>query len=263
MISSCSSLRKLYLSEIEETKIEINSKKVGLYSENDFSALPETIQEYFKECGYIGKEKIENIKIDYSNSFIKMSPEKKWLKIKYYQVNSTQNVTRLAYISSKILGIFSFEGRDKYQNGKGNMLIRLLNMFTVADANGKEMDESALVTLLSEVLFMPNLAISEKIKWQSLNEYSVNGHLMDKKNKVNGIFYFNNKHEYIRFTTEDRYYSQKDGSYKKMRWSIELSDYKDFNGIKFPGIVKAIWHMEDKDYEYFKSQIKEVHFNIE
>lgn len=262
-MSGCSSLRKLYLSEIEETITEINAKMDGLYTENDFSSLPETIQKYFKECGYIGKEIIENIKIDYSNSFIKMSPEKKWLKIKYYQFNSTQNPTRLAYISSKITGIFSFEGRDKYQNGKGNMLIRLLKIFTVADSKGKEMDESALVTLLSEVLFMPNLTTSGKVSWQSIDEHAVKAKITDKENEVNGIFYFNNKHEYIRFTTEDRYYSQKDGRYKKMRWSVELSDYKVFNGIKFPGYVIAIWHMDDNDYGYFKSEIKEIHYNIE
>ncbi|MDZ7721482.1 MAG: DUF6544 family protein [candidate division KSB1 bacterium] len=262
MISSCNSLKKLYLSEIGETINDTPIKKGGIYTENDFFTLPAQIQNYFKNCGYIGKEKIENIKIDYSNSFIKMSPEKKWLKIKYYQVNFTHNPTRLAYISSKIIGIFSFEGRDKYQAGKGNMLIRLLKLFTVADAKGKEMDKSALATLLSEVLFMPSFATREQIKWKSIDENSVEAKYRDNDNVVSGIFYFNGNHEFIRFTTDDRFYSLKDGSYKKTKWSVELSNYKDFKGIKFPENVKAIWHMDDKDYEYFRTQIKDVQYNI-
>lgn len=262
MISSCGSLRKIYLSEINETITDININNSEYYRESDFSSLPEPIQKYFKDCGYIGKEKIDNIKIDYCNSFIKMSPEKRWLKIKYYQVNFTQNPTRLAYISSKIIGIFSFEGRDKYQDGKGNMLIRLLKLFTVADAKGKEMDESALVTLFSEVLFMPSFATKEQIMWKSIDENSAEATLTDKGNEVTGIFYFNDKHEFVRFTTQDRFYSLKDGSYKKTKWSVELSNYKDFKGIRFPENAKAIWHMDDKDYEYFKSQIKDVQFNI-
>ncbi len=191
-----------------------------------------------------------------------MAPEKRWLRIKYYQVNFTQNPTLLAYISSRIIGIFSFEGIDKYQDGKGNMLIRLLKLFTVGDAKGKEMDESALVTLLSEVLFMPGFAIKEQIKWKSIDENSVEAKLIDKGNEVTGIFYFNNNNEYIRFTTEDRYYSQKDGTYKKMRWSIELSNYKDFKGIKFPENIKAVWHTDTKNFEYFKAQIKDIQYNI-
>ncbi|MEX2410789.1 MAG: DUF6544 family protein, partial [Candidatus Paceibacterota bacterium] len=262
MISSCSSLKRLYLSEIEQSISDNNINKSEYYSEEDFSNLPQLVQQYFNYCGYVGKEKIENVKIDYCNSFIKMSPEKRWLKIKYYQVNFTQNPTRLAYISSKIIGIFSFEGRDKYQDGKGNMLIRLLKLFTVADAKGKEMDESALVTLLSEVLFMPSLATKEQIMWKGIDEKSVEAKFIDKDNVVSGIFYFNDNNEFISFTTEDRYYSQKDGSYKKIRWSIELNNYKDFKGIRFPESVKAIWHMDDKDYEYFRAQIRDVQYNI-
>ena len=191
-----------------------------------------------------------------------MSPEKRFLKIKYYQVNFTDNPTRLAYITSKIIGIFSFEGRDKYQNGNGNMLIKLLKLFTVADAKGKEMDESALVTLLSEVLFMPSLAIKEQVEWKSIDSNSVKAKIKDKENEVNGIFYFNDNHEYIRFTTYDRYYRLKDGSYKKIKWSMELNNYKEIRGIKFPSDLSVIWHMDDKDFEYFRAKIKDVRYNI-
>jgi hypothetical protein len=191
-----------------------------------------------------------------------MSPEKRWSKIRYYQVNFTQNPTRLAYISSKIIGLFSFEGRDKYQDGKGNMLIKLLKLFTVADAKGNEMDESALVTLLSEVLFMPGFATKKQIEWKRIDEHSVEAKLSDKGKEVTGIFYFNDNHEYVRFTTEDRFFMLKDGSFKKIKWSVELRDYKDFNETKFPETVNVRWHMADKDFEYFKAQIKDIQFNI-
>ena len=255
MISSCSSLKKLYLSEIEESISDNNINKSEYYSESDFSALPKPVQKYFNYCGYVGKEKINNIRLDYDNSFIKMSSEKRWLKIKYYQVNFTDNPTRLAYITSKIIGIFSFEGRDKYQNGKGNMLIKLLKLFTVADAKGKEMDESALVTLLSEILFMPSFATKEQIKWNNIDDNSVTAKLKDKENEVNGIFYFNDNNEYIRFETDDRFFMLKDGSYKKIKWSLELSNYRDTKGVKFPTDVKVIWHMDEKHFEYFRAKI--------
>lgn len=262
MFSSCSSLKKLYVSEVRESLSKNSVPKIGYYSEDDFSALPEPVKKYFKYCGYIGKEKINTIQIDYDNAFIKMSPEKKWTKIKYYQVNFTDNPTRLAYISSRIIGMFAFEGRDKYQNGEGNMRIRLVKMFTVANAKGKEMDESALVTLLSEVLFMPDLAIQEQIEWNSMDSTSVKATFRDEGHEVSGIFYFNDQNECIQFTTKDRFYWQKDGSYKNIRWSIELSDYTDLNGIKFPTDVKVIWHMDEGDFEYFKAKVIDVRHNI-
>ena len=262
MTSKFISLKRTYLKEVEESLSESSTTKTEYYTENDFSILPEPVQRYFRRCGYIGKEKINNIRIDYDNSLIKMSPEKKWLKIRYYQTNFSENPTRLALITSKIIGVFPFEGRDKYQNGQGNMLIKLLKMFTVADAKGKEMDESALVTLLSEVLFMPSLALKNQITWNAIDNYSVEVSIMDKENKVSGIVYFNSNHDYTSFFTQDRYYSFKDGSYKKIKWSCEFEDYQSINGILFPTYVKAIWHMDDKSYEYFKAQIKNVQHNI-
>jgi len=262
MFSGCSSLKKLYIAEIKESLSNSIATNNEYYSENDFSTLPEPIQKYFNYCGYIGIEKINNLRIDYDNAFIKMSPEKKWIKIKYYQVNFTERPTRLAYITSRIFGLFPFEGRDKYQNGEGNMLIKLLKLFTVADAKGKEMDESALVTLLSEVLFMPSLAIKEQVEWKSIDGNSVKAIIKDKENEVTGIFYFNDNHEYIRFTTDDRYYMPKDGSYKKIKWSIELNNYKEIRGIKFPSDVSVIWYMDDKDFEYFRAKIRDIQYNI-
>ena len=262
MVSSCSSLKKIYLTEINELLSDNIITNIEYYSESDFSCLPEPIQKYFKYCEYVGKEKINNIQIDYDNAFIKMSPEKKWIKIKYYQVNFVEKPTRLAYITSKIFGLFPFEGRDKYQNGKGNMLIKLLKLFTVADAKGKEMDESALVTLLSDVLFMPNLAIQEQIEWNIIDSNSVKAKFKDKGNEVSGIFYFNDNNEFIRFTTNDRFYMLKDSSYKNMKWSIELDNYKDIKGIKVPTNVKVIWHMDKEDFEYFRAKIIDIHYNI-
>jgi len=262
MTSRFTSLKKTYLTEVGESLSEISTIKTEYYTENDFSILPEPVQKYFSRCGYIGKEKIDNIRIDYDNSFIKMSPEKNWLRIRYFQTNFSENPTRLALITSKIIGVFPFEGRDKYQNGQGNMLIKLFKLFTVADAKGKEMDESALVTLLSEVLFMPNLALKNQITWNAIDNYSVEASIKDKENMVSGIFHFNSNHDYIRFSTSDRYYSYKDGSYKKIKWSCEFENYQSINGILFPTYVKAIWHMDDKSYEYFKAQIKNVQHNI-
>lgn len=259
---SCNSLKKLYLAEIRESISNSRVTNNEYYSENDFSNLPEPVQKYFNYCGYIGIEKINSVKIDYDNAFIKMSPEKKWIKIKYYQINFTEKPTRLAYITSRILGLFPFEGRDKYQNGEGNMLIKLLKLFTVADAKGKEMDESALVTLLSEVLFMPDLAVQEQTEWKSIDSNSVKVNYKDKGHKVSGIFYFNDKHEFIRFVTDDRYYMSKDGSYKNIKWSIEVNNYKDIKGVKFPNDVKVTWHMANKDFEYFRAQITDVQYNI-
>ena len=75
-------------------------------------------------------------------------------------------------MKNAIMGIFPFEGRDKYQDGHGNMLIKLLKAITVVDAKSKEMDQSALVTVLAESLIVPTYALRQYIKWTALDANS-------------------------------------------------------------------------------------------
>jgi len=65
----------------------------------------------------------------------------------------------------------------------------------------------------------------------------------------------------ISFYTEDRYYAEKDGTYKKLPWSIVVDDYIEKNGVKFPSEIKAIWHSEGDDFEYIKGKISNIEYN--
>jgi hypothetical protein len=44
---------------------------------------------------------------------------------------------------------------DRYDNGAGSMQIRLLSLFPVVDAHGLEMDVSALIIFVNDVLMWP------------------------------------------------------------------------------------------------------------
>ena len=77
------------------------------------------------------------------------------MKLACKQVNATTAPARIVYMKATFVGLLPFEGRDKYQDGHGSMLIKLLKLFTVADAKGKEMDGSGLVTVQQKPYWYP------------------------------------------------------------------------------------------------------------
>ena len=165
IITSCSTMKNLYLSEIKTDVEKYSDFPTETIKEKDIATLPKPVQRYFRYCGYIGKVKMINAKIEFENVFLKRSPNSKWMRLNCHQYNSVLEPTRIVYLKTNILGIFPFEARDKCQNGKGNMLIKLLKLFTVADAKGVEMDKSALVTVLSETFIIPTYALQDYIEW--------------------------------------------------------------------------------------------------
>ncbi|QEE16677.1 DUF6544 family protein [Promethearchaeum syntrophicum] len=257
-------IKSIFHREIEEDmkKYTINIDKPEFFKENDIIQLPPPVQRYFKHCGYIGKEKMANAQIKYESAYLKMSKKQKWINIQCRQYNSVHEPTRIIYMKSKILGIFRFEGRDKYHNGIGNMLVRLLKRFTVVDALGKEMDASALVTVLAEVFLVPSYALQPYVKWQSIDDNSARATLTFNETKVSAMFHFNSIGEMTKIDTDDRYFTEKDGTYANVKWSALMSDYIEKEGIKFPSEFKGVWHFNDGDFEYFKGKIAQLKFNI-
>jgi len=262
MCTGCASMKNLYLSEVQKELTKYSSSAPDIITESDIASLPELVREYFRHCGYVGKEKMINAEIEWKNVYMRMSPGKKWLKVNYIQFNSVPEPTRFAYIKSRIFGLFPFEGRDKYQDGHGNMLIKLMKIIKVADAKGKEMDESALVTILAEALLIPAYALQDYITWTAIDSDTAKAVMKYSGSEVSGRFYFNDKGEFIRFETDDRYYSEKGKEYRKVKWSGVAANYIEKNGVKFPSDFRAIWHTEEGDFEYFKGTIADIKYNI-
>lgn len=255
MNSKKSSLYKIFFSEIEENITKYALNKPEIFSVSEIAKLPEPVKRYFKSCGYIGKEKINSAQIDWKSAYLKMSPKKKWKKIECYQYNSVFEPTRIVYMKSTTLGFFSFEGRDTFNNGKGNMLIKLMKRFTVGDTLGAEMDASALVTILAEVFLLPNYALQPYIKWKSIDVNSVEASLTYNDIIVAGIFHFNDRGEMVQFDTNDRYHSERDGTFRKIKWTCKIANYIENDGIKFPTEILAYWHYDSENFEYFKGEI--------
>ena len=50
--------------------------------------------------------------------------------------------------------------------------------------------------------------------------------------------------------------------YKKYKWSVVAGNYVEVNGIKYPTYLKAMWHTEEGEFEYFKGNIANIKFNL-
>jgi hypothetical protein len=201
--------------------------------------------------------------LDWKEAYLKRSVHGKWMPIDCYQFNSVAEPVRIVYMKSNIAGLFLFEGRDKYQNRHGNMLIKLMNMITIGDAKGPEMDASALVTILAETFLVPGYALQPYITWTPVDHTCAKATLTYNGGSVSGVFYFNEAGEMIRFETDDRYFSEKGNNYKKLKWFVTAGNYKKKDSIRFATELTASWITGVGTYEYFKGTIEDVTFNIQ
>ena len=223
--------------------------KESIFREEDIAGLPAPVQRYFTYCGYIGTPKMSYIKINYQDVEFLFDKDKP-IKIDYTQYNFANKPNRIAYIDSSMYGI-PFEGLDTYFGGRGSMKGVLAKLFTLFDQTGTVMDQSSLVTFLSEILLIPSTALQDYIKWEAIDDLHTKATMSCYGISVSGIFTFNENGEMLSFETNDRSAATTDGSSETIKWSVLCNEYTDINGIKRPTVFQAVWHYDSGDLVYF------------
>jgi len=231
----------------------------GVFTTEDISKLPSPVQKYFKYCGYIGTPKMSNMKAYYNDVDFVQSGKK--LKIKYTHYNFVAKPERLALIDTSMFGI-PFEGIDAFQDGIGSMKGVFAKSITLFNEKGAAMDKASLADCLAEGLLMPNLALQDYVKWEAIDETHAKATITYYGISASGIFTFDHNGAMTSFTTYDREYNDGNGNKQKAKWSAVCGNYKDKNGIKYPTILKAVWHLETGDLVYFESREMDIKYNV-
>lgn len=167
------------------------------------------------------------------------------MKLKTTQFNSVEDPFRIAYMKARMFGVIPFEGRDIYFSGLGHMYGKVANLFTVFDEKEREIAQSALVIILAETLLVSGYALADYITWEPIDENSAKARLVHNGIDVSGVFYFNDVGEMKRFVTNDRYYLHPGKGNLRTPFSAGVGDYKQQEGLRIPGSLMAIWHLEN------------------
>lgn len=221
--------------------------------------MPEPLIKYLEVCGYMNTPVPFNADVFWSESFIKMSPARDWGQLKTVQFNSVDPIGRVAYMKFMKTPV---AGRDLYHDGHGEMKGKLLGLFRMIFDNSKETAQSVLLTTFCEFTMIPGYLISDKVRWEPVDNKSVRGILSDNGISVTARFNFNDEGFLTRVETSDRYYTEGKNKYKKVRFSAVIDSYKRQGNIMIPERMKAVWHLPEGDYEYFRGIIDRVVYNI-
>ena len=230
----------------------------AVYAKEDFESLPPLLRAYIEECGYIGSPRKSVLKMEYMKVDFELGQNRPKLKIDYTQVDFANILVRLAFIDSKMFGI-PFQGYDYFVNGKGGMKGVLAKSFQLFNQTGEQMDKAALVTYLAEIIFLPEALLQDFVSFNQLDSNRVEAHIEYKGLKACGIYHFNDAHEMIYFSTDERSQTSSDGSVKNIPWEAQCREYKLYSdGIKRPTVFRAVWKYPDQDFIYFDGKISSV-----
>jgi len=246
----------------QETEQLLNkniSTEKTILNESDLTSLPEPVKNWLKNCGALGKPFISFGKVT-QIAEMQMKPDQdNWLAATATQYTTIDNPAFIWTVDVKMNSFLSFQGRDKYDEGKGEMLIKLNSLFNVVNERGEKLDEGTLQRYLGEMVWFPSLALSPYITWEQIDENTAKAKMTYKGTSGSGTFYFNSNGDVIKFSALR--FNGNDADAKRRNWEMNILDYKKFEGIKVPAKMTSTWKLDDKDWTWLKLEVTDIKYN--
>lgn len=244
--------------EVENLLSKSKGADKKIIEEADIKGLPSSVQKWLEFSQVLGKERIVTIKVD-QKAEMRLEKEQSWMPLTSRQYFTTNEPGFIWIAKIKAAPLIHIVGKDKYLDGKGNMLIKIMSLVTVADGKGKEVDQGTLLRFLAETVWFPTAALEDYINWEEINDNSAKATMTYGNIKASGIFTFGDNGEVKNFTAQR--FKELNGEYSLETWSIDVSAYKDFSGIKIPTKGEITWKLADGDFNWYNFEVLNVEYN--
>ena len=244
-----------------EIKVLFNKvkNKRSHISKADIEVLPQNVQRWLKYAQIIGKEKVTSVRLK-QKATMRLEIDKRWMPVQAEQYFTTEEPSFIWKANIKMAPLFHIVGRDIYTEGKGNMLIKFLSLFNVANSKGKKINQGTLLRYLAEMVWFPTAVVNNFITWEEIDTKHAKATMTYKEVIASGVLTFNDKGEVINFEAER--YGEFDNKFRLELWSISLYAYKKFDGIKVPTKGDVTWKLKTGNFNWFNFEVAQIEYNI-
>src|SRR5205809_6273153 len=142
-----------------------------------WDTLPEPVRRYFRyaipgQAVAIGTARLKQ------DGFMRMTPSSRWFRVdgeEYFTVARPGFVWNASLWPAPPVWI---EARDSLLSNRGEMLIKVYSLFTIADARSAEIDQGARLRWLAECVWLPYGFIGSGIAWEPIDGRSARATLL-------------------------------------------------------------------------------------
>lgn len=209
--------------------------------------LPPAAVRYFDRSGVLNQLPVKSFSLVMKGR-IRQSPQSPWMDIVMRQYNHMEPPARVVFIRTTE---GPMTGVDSWVGGRGRMVIRLFNLISLTDNTGPEMDISAQVTFLNDLVFCPLGYFSLTTEWKALDhrrvllKFSIHGHTVEAE------LDFNEEGDLENWKTAHRW-AEVGGKNVPDLWETPLSRFQESRGLRIPTTGRGVHNYDGNPYGYFE-----------
>lgn len=232
--------------------------KPATVSQEKIASLPAVVQRWLIHAQVPGKPTALKVQLQ-QKGVMRSKPDGVWMPVTARQYFRTDKPGFIWVADVKAFPLIHLAGRDRYENGQGNMLIKILSLLPMLNSNGPEIDQGSMLRYLGEIVWFPTAALSEYISWEEIDANTAKATMTYGGVTASGLFHFNEAGDMVSFEAQ-RYYDRKGGTTLE-KWLIEAKAYQEWNGIRMPVAFDVTWKLKEGDFTWFRLEVSEIYYN--
>lgn len=255
------SFQRLVQHETEVILSQNSAPDAKIITEENLKPLPAPVQQWLRNAGIIGRPAVSAGKV-LQSAEMKLKPEQeKWMTATALQYTTIGQPAFIWSVDVKMNRFLHFRGRDKFENGKGEMKIKLNSLINVVNERGEKLDEGTIQRYLGEMVWFPWLALSEHIRWEQVDDNTAKATMTYQGTTGTGTFCFNDQGEVTKFSAL-RYNGNEAGA-KRHEWIMQIDGYNTFEGIRVPVSMAATWKLDQGDWTWLTLKVTEISYSAD
>ena len=236
-------------------KVERDDRKI---SEADLEGLPDAVRRWLENSGIMDRGDIKAVRLR-QNAEMRLAEDKPWMPVRAEQYFIPHQPGFIWKADIRMAPFIHISGRDKYDEARGNMLIKVLSLFTAADSSGPEIDQGTMLRYLAETIWFPSSALNDYIIWTNIDENNAEATMTYGDVSATGVFTFNSDGDPTHFEAER--YGEFDGEMRLETWAIPLKSYREFEGVRVPTEGEVTWKLASGDFNWFNFEVVEIEYD--
>ena len=219
--------------------------------------LPASARRYLRFMGVVGRPPDVSFRLAWTGRF-RRSLQARWMSCQAWQYNTRLEIARIFRMRLRIAGVVPLVGHDTYIAGHGRLRVRLLDLFTVADASGPELDVGELVTWLDDaVLFAPSMLLGPAVSWTDAGDEAFDVEVEDHGHRVRARVFMDARGAPRDVATTDRFCEDPSDSrrLRRARWTTPIDRWGMVEGRPVPIRGRAVWHLPEGEFPYAELEV--------
>jgi hypothetical protein len=239
-------LRRTFFRELAALGLAASGAPGPVVTEDDLAPLPAAARRYLRFMRVVGRARDTTFLAHLRGRF-RPRRDGRWLAADIWQFDSQPDLARVFHMTLRMMGVPVY-GRDTYVAGQGRMRVRPLDLFTVEDHRGRELDVGELVTYLDDcVLRAPSMLLAPGVAFAGVDDAAFDVSLTDRGITVTARVLLDERGAPRDLETTDRYFGP---TRARTRWTTPVEGWRDVDGRMLPSRGRAVWHFADGEYAY-------------